>query len=62
MIAAGAVCAAMAGFQHDVQTTREEMLEHMHRITNIEQVCLDFVENILCDCVWYLISDLFDSS
>ena len=48
MIAAGAVCAAMAGFQHDVQTTREEMLEHMHRITNIEQVCLDFVENILC--------------
>jgi hypothetical protein len=54
MIAAGAVCAAMAGFQHEVETTKEEMLRHMHHITNIEQVCLDFVKNTLCEifCVW----------
>lgn len=47
MIAAGAICAAMAGFQHEVQTSREQMLELMHKITNIEQVCQACVENIL---------------
>lgn len=38
MIAAAAVCAAMAGFQNEVETSREAMLQTMHRITNIEQV------------------------
>jgi hypothetical protein len=47
MVAAGAVCAAMAGFQHEVQTTKQMMLEHMQHITNIEQVCVDFIKNIL---------------
>ena len=38
MIAAAAVCAAMDGFQSEVETSREAMLKTMHRITNIEQV------------------------
>ena len=47
MVAAGAICAAMAGFQHEVQTTKDEMLELMHKITNIEQVCQAFVKDML---------------
>lgn len=38
MIAAAAVCAAMDGFQSEVETSREAMLQTMHQITNIEQV------------------------
>lgn len=61
MIAAGAVCAAMAGFQHEVQTTRLEMLGHMHQITNIEQVCQDFIKKYFVNIVWHLICDPFDT-
>lgn len=58
MIAAGAVCAAMAGFHHDVPTARQEMLEYMHKITKIEQVCWEFF--ILNGSIWCNISiDLF---
>ncbi|XP_046845142.1 G1/S-specific cyclin-D2-like [Xenia sp. Carnegie-2017] len=47
MIAAGAVCAAVAGFRHDFPITRNEMLLLMSKITNIDQECLGSCENLI---------------
>lgn len=47
MIAAAAICAAMAGFENDGKTSREAMLKVMHDITNIEQECLSSCQDLM---------------